>query len=74
MGLAGIRPPRQERVLVLFVEPSPFQFWCLATWIADFYNVKRRHTVNDGLPTVTFERRMIEKRQASMALLRAAVA
>jgi putative transposase len=46
----------------------------IATWIADFYNVKRRHSANDGLPPVTFERLMIEKRQASTALLRAAVA
>ncbi|MCA2230457.1 integrase core domain-containing protein [Nonomuraea aurantiaca] len=46
----------------------------IATWIADFYNVKRRHSANDGLPPVTFERQMIEKRQASSALLRAAVA
>jgi transposase InsO family protein len=46
----------------------------IATWIADFYNVKRRHSANDGLPPVTFERLMIEKRQASTGLLRAAVA
>lgn len=46
----------------------------IATWIADFYNVSRRHTANDGLPPVTFERQMIEKRQTSTALLRAAVA
>ncbi len=46
----------------------------IATWIADFYNIKRRHSANDGLPPVTFERLMIEKRQASTALLRAAVA
>ncbi|MFI6744544.1 IS3 family transposase [Nonomuraea sp. NPDC050451] len=46
----------------------------VATWIADFYNVKRRHSANDGLPPVTFERQMIEKRQASTVLLRAAVA
>ncbi|MCK2216363.1 IS3 family transposase [Actinomadura sp. ATCC 31491] len=46
----------------------------IATWITDFYNVRRRHSANDGLPPVTFERHMIEKRQASMALLRAAVA
>jgi hypothetical protein len=43
----------------------------IATWIADFYNIKRRHSANDGLPPVTFERQMIEKRQASTALLRA---
>lgn len=46
----------------------------IATWIADFYNVKRRHSANDGLPPVTFEHQMIEKRQASTGLLRAAVA
>lgn len=46
----------------------------IATWIADFYNVKRRHSANDGLPPVTFELQMIEKRQASTSLLRAAVA
>jgi transposase InsO family protein len=46
----------------------------IATWIVDFYNTRRRHSANDGLPPVTFERQMIEKRQASTALLRAAVA
>ena len=46
----------------------------IATWITDFYNVQRRHSANDGLPPVTFERQMIEKRQSSTALLRAAVA
>ncbi|WP_157530119.1 hypothetical protein [Microtetraspora niveoalba] len=46
----------------------------IATWIVDFYNTSRRHSANDGLPPVTFERQMIEKRQASTALLRAAVA
>ncbi|MFI6991059.1 IS3 family transposase [Nonomuraea wenchangensis] len=46
----------------------------IATWIADFYNVKRRHSANDGVPPVTFERQMIEKRHASSVLLRAAVA
>ena len=46
----------------------------IATWIADFYNVRRRHSANDGLPPVTFERQMIEKRKYSSALLRATVA
>ncbi|WP_143591578.1 IS3 family transposase [Thermoactinospora rubra] len=46
----------------------------IATWITDFYNTTRRHSANDGLPPVTFERQMIEKRQASTAPLRAAVA
>jgi putative transposase len=46
----------------------------VATWIADFSNTRRRHSANDGLPPITFERQMIEKRQASLALVRAAVA
>ncbi|GAA2857606.1 hypothetical protein GCM10010517_15980 [Streptosporangium fragile] len=46
----------------------------IATWIADFYNVQRRHSANDGLPPVTFERQVIEKGRASTALFRAAVA
>ncbi|WP_189241107.1 IS3 family transposase, partial [Planomonospora parontospora] len=37
----------------------------VATWIADFYNTRRRHSANDGLPPVAFERQMIERRQAS---------
>jgi transposase InsO family protein len=46
----------------------------IATWIVDFYNLRRRHSANDGLPPVTFEQQMIAKRQASTALLRTAVA
>ncbi|MFF4625813.1 integrase core domain-containing protein [Nonomuraea jabiensis] len=46
----------------------------IATWIADFYNTTRRHSVNEGLPPITFERHMIEKRHASSALLRTAAA
>jgi putative transposase len=46
----------------------------IATWIVDFYNVRRRHSANDGLPPVTFEQQMIEKRQALTALLGTAVA
>jgi putative transposase len=46
----------------------------IATWIVDFYNTRRRHSANDGLPPITFERQMTEKRQTSTALLRAAVA
>ncbi len=45
----------------------------IATWIVDFYNTRRRHSANDGLPPATFERHMIEKRQSSI-LLRATVA
>jgi putative transposase len=46
----------------------------IATWVVDFYNTRRRHSANDGLPPVTFERQMIEERQASTALIRTAVA
>jgi putative transposase len=46
----------------------------IATWIADFYNTTRRHSTNDGLPPITFERHMIERRTASSALLGTAVA
>jgi putative transposase len=27
----------------------------IATWITGFYNVRRRHSADDGLPPVTFE-------------------
>jgi transposase InsO family protein len=46
----------------------------IATWIADFSNTRRRHSANDGLAPITFERHMIEKRHASSALLRTAMA
>ncbi|WP_169809014.1 IS3 family transposase [Microtetraspora fusca] len=46
----------------------------IATWITDFYNTRRRHSANDGLSPITFERQMTEKRHTSTALLRAAVA
>ncbi|URN01179.1 IS3 family transposase [Actinomadura madurae] len=45
-----------------------------ATWIADFYNTSRRHSANDGLAPITFERHMAEARRASTAQLRAEVA
>ncbi|MET7520223.1 integrase core domain-containing protein [Streptomyces sp. NPDC005480] len=33
-----------------------------ATWIADFYNTKRRHSAADGRPPVEFERIIQEAR------------
>jgi transposase InsO family protein len=46
----------------------------IATWIADFYNTHRRHTANDGLAPITFERQMAQARRASTDQLRAEVA
>ncbi|MEU5988162.1 integrase core domain-containing protein [Spirillospora sp. NPDC047418] len=46
----------------------------VATWIADFYNTSRRHSANDGLAPITFERQMAEARRDSTAQLRAEVA
>ncbi|TDD13603.1 IS3 family transposase [Actinomadura sp. KC06] len=46
----------------------------VATWIADFYNTSRRHSANDGLAPITFERQMAEARRTSTAQLRAEVA
>ncbi|MER7547889.1 IS3 family transposase [Actinomadura sp.] len=45
-----------------------------ATWIANFYNIHRRHSANDGLAPITFECHMAEARTASPAQLRAEVA
>jgi transposase InsO family protein len=46
----------------------------ISTWIADFYNTNRRHSANDGLAPITFERQMAEARRVSTAQLRAEVA
>ncbi|GAA2870621.1 hypothetical protein GCM10010517_30880 [Streptosporangium fragile] len=46
----------------------------VTTWIADFCNTNRRHSADNGLAPITFERYMIEKRTASLALPRTAVA
>lgn len=46
----------------------------VATWIADFYNTSRRHSANDGLAPITFERQMAEQRTAPTAQLKAEVA
>ncbi|WP_405600372.1 integrase core domain-containing protein [Streptomyces sp. NBC_01410] len=34
----------------------------IATWIADFYNTKRRHTRAGGLPPVEFEQKIRQQR------------
>ncbi|MFG2250939.1 IS3 family transposase [Spirillospora sp. NPDC048823] len=39
----------------------------IATWITGFYNVRRRHTANDGLPPTVFEELMLDKRKATTA-------
>jgi putative transposase len=39
----------------------------IATWITGFYNVRRRHSANDGLLPVTFEEQIIDKRKATPA-------
>lgn len=34
----------------------------IATWIADFYNTTRRHSANDGIAPIPFERQMAQAR------------
>ncbi|MFF3160055.1 hypothetical protein ACFVRE_42880, partial [Streptomyces sp. NPDC057910] len=34
----------------------------LATWIADFYNTRRRHTRAGGLPPTEFEQKISQQR------------
>ncbi len=46
----------------------------ISTWIADFYNTRRRHSANDGLAPIPFERRIAEARRTSTAQLRTEVA
>jgi putative transposase len=46
----------------------------ISTWIADFYNTTRRHTANDGLAPITFERQIAQARRASTAQVRVEVA
>jgi putative transposase len=46
----------------------------IATWITGFYNVRRRHSANDGLPPVTFEEQVLQKRKATAARYGAEVA
>jgi transposase InsO family protein len=46
----------------------------IATWITGFYNVRRRHSADDGLPPVTFEEQELQKRKATAARYGAEVA
>ncbi|MEU8118660.1 integrase core domain-containing protein [Spirillospora sp. NPDC049024] len=46
----------------------------ISTWIADFYNITRRHSANSGIAPITFEQRMAEARRVPTARLRAEVA
>jgi putative transposase len=39
----------------------------IATWIVDFYNVRRRHSACDGLSPIEYERIMAEARRAEAA-------
>ncbi|CNG81524.1 Uncharacterised protein [Mycobacterium tuberculosis] len=39
----------------------------IATWITGFYNVRRRHSANDGLPPTVFEELMLDKRKTTAA-------
>jgi transposase InsO family protein len=39
----------------------------IATWIVDFYNVRRRHSACDGLSPIDYERLMAEARRAEAA-------
>jgi transposase InsO family protein len=39
----------------------------VATWIVDFYNLRRRHSACDGMPPTEYERLMAEARRAEAA-------
>ncbi|MEU0520391.1 integrase core domain-containing protein [Streptosporangium sp. NPDC006007] len=39
----------------------------IATWIADFYNTRRRHSAADGLPPITYEQQITAVRAAITA-------
>jgi putative transposase len=64
---------------VEFVHRHRFATWAearlkVATWIADFYNITRRHSANDGLAPILFEHRIAHARAASASQVRAEVA
>ncbi|GAA2702551.1 hypothetical protein GCM10010412_100670 [Nonomuraea recticatena] len=46
----------------------------IATWIADFYNTRRRHSAADGLPPIVYERQIMTARTATKARSQEAIA
>ncbi|WP_419197568.1 integrase core domain-containing protein [Microbispora hainanensis] len=46
----------------------------IATWIADFYNTRRRHSAADGLPPIEFEQQIMAARTAARARAHEAIA
>ncbi|MDP9842333.1 transposase InsO family protein [Streptosporangium lutulentum] len=46
----------------------------IATWIADFYNARRRHSAADGLPPIVYEQQIMTARIAARARLQEASA
>ncbi|SNT53602.1 Integrase core domain-containing protein, partial [Streptosporangium subroseum] len=44
----------------------------IATWIADFYNARRRHSAADGLPPMVYEQQIMTARIAARARLQEA--
>ncbi|WP_225960084.1 DDE-type integrase/transposase/recombinase [Nonomuraea africana] len=46
----------------------------IATWIADFYNARRRHSAADGLPPIVYEQQIMTARIAARERLQETVA
>ena len=46
----------------------------IATWIADFYNARRRHSAADGLPPIDYEDRITAARAAARAMAQETIA
>ncbi|MFI9576366.1 IS3 family transposase [Microbispora rosea] len=46
----------------------------IATWIADFYNTRRRHSAADGLPPAAYEQRIMAARAAAKTRAHEAIA
>ncbi|GLW12004.1 hypothetical protein Misp01_71320 [Microtetraspora sp. NBRC 13810] len=46
----------------------------IATWIADFYNTRRRHATADGLPPIEYEQRIMTARAAIRTRVNEAIA